>query len=182
MKRCEKCKRFHEGYECPWDGRPITPLPEPVATSEEIVCAQRLVSGTPTTGADEALRWLFSEEAMAMTCGQARQAILARWGEAVDAELAARFGGSHTEKLGRWLPLEDAPRDGTSIIGLYDDDEEAAIMWSERPVCMLGLRCGGFPAGWATDGTETDRNLPMDAPKAWRPNDDKMSNCPEKKL
>ena len=55
---------------------------------------QRLVSGTPTTGADEALRWLFSEEAMAMTPGQARVAIRVRWGDAVDAELQARFGGS----------------------------------------------------------------------------------------
>lgn len=68
-----------------------------------------------------------------------------------------------------WRPMEDAPRDGLSIIGLYDDGQEAAIMWSDRPVCMLGSRCGGYPPGWATDGTDTDRNLPMDPPKVWRP-------------
>lgn len=67
-----------------------------------------------------------------------------------------------------WLPMEDAPRDGSSIVGLYDDGE-AVIMWSERPVCMLGSRCGGYPAGWATNGDGVDRNLPMDAPKMWRP-------------
>lgn len=67
-----------------------------------------------------------------------------------------------------WFPMEDAPMDGTSIIGLYDDCE-AAIKWSKRPVCMLGSRNGGHPPGWATDGSETDNNLPMDAPKAWRP-------------
>lgn len=64
--------------------------------------------------------------------------------------------------------LEDAPRDGSSIIGLYEDDEECAIMWSDNPVCMLGSRCGSFPEGWATDGTETDYNLPMDPPIAWK--------------
>ena len=65
--------------------------------------------------------------------------------------------------------MDDAPRDGSSIIGLYSDDEECAIMWSDRPVCMLGSRNGRFPEGWATDGTETDANLPMDEPLAWRP-------------
>lgn len=66
-------------------------------------------------------------------------------------------------------PIETAPKDGDSIIGIYDDGAECAIMWSERPVCMMGSRAGGHPAGWATDGTETDYNLPMDAPRYWRP-------------
>lgn len=72
-------------------------------------------------------------------------------------------------KLGEiWLNMESAPRDGTSIIGLYEDGV-AVIRWSERPVCMLGERCGGYPPGWATCGSETDSNLPMDDPKAWHP-------------
>jgi len=62
--------------------------------------------------------------------------------------------------------MDEAPRDGESIVGKYAD-EEAIIMWSERPVCMGGPLVG-IPAGWATDGTETDRNLPMDEPDAWR--------------
>ena len=64
--------------------------------------------------------------------------------------------------------IDDAPRDGTPIIGLYDDDE-CEIYWSERPVCMLGSVNGGFPPGWATHGDETDFNLPMDEPQAWLP-------------
>ena len=64
--------------------------------------------------------------------------------------------------------LDSAPQDGTPIIGLYDGADECEIYWSDRPVCMLGERCGGFPAGWATHGNDTDFNLPMDAPEAWR--------------
>lgn len=68
----------------------------------------------------------------------------------------------------RWNSMEDAPRDGTPIVGLYDDGEEAIIRWSDRPVCILGSRNGGYPPGWATAGNDTDYNLPMDIPKAWR--------------
>ena len=68
----------------------------------------------------------------------------------------------------RWRPMCDAPKDGRSIIGDYADAGEAMIFWSERPVCMLGSVNGGFPEGWATDGTETDYNLPMDEPTQWR--------------
>ena len=66
--------------------------------------------------------------------------------------------------------IETAPRDGETIVGIYDD-HEALIFWSERPVCMLGSRCGGFDPGWATDGTETDYNLPVDPPLSWKPVD-----------
>lgn len=82
----------------------------------------------------------------------------------------ARIGGTGKggEAVSEWQKMEDAPRDGTAIVGLYDDGE-AVIMWSDRPHCMLGVRQGGFPPGWAADGSETDRNLPMGTPKAWRP-------------
>jgi len=64
--------------------------------------------------------------------------------------------------------IETAPRDGTEIIGIYDNGDEVAIVWSERPVCILGHRAGGFPEGWATSGRDTDGNLPMDEPEYWR--------------
>ena len=68
----------------------------------------------------------------------------------------------------KWQPIETAPRDGSEILGSYGDGEEVGMFWSERPVCMLGNRCGGFPEGWATDGNDTDRNLPIDEPCYWR--------------
>lgn len=67
----------------------------------------------------------------------------------------------------QYQPMETAPRDGSTIIGLYDEGE-AHIFWSDRPVCMLGTRCGGYPPGWATNGDGVDHSLPVDAPKAWR--------------
>lgn len=68
----------------------------------------------------------------------------------------------------RWKSMDSAPKDGTTIEGLYPDDGTALIRWSNRPVCMLGSRNGGHPPGWATTGGETDENLPMDPPIAWR--------------
>ena len=70
--------------------------------------------------------------------------------------------------MSKWFPMSEAPTCGKSIIGFYENDGEAAIFWSERPVCMLGSVNGGFPEGWATDGTETDYNLPMEAPIKWK--------------
>jgi len=67
-----------------------------------------------------------------------------------------------------WKPMDEAPDDGTEIIGNYGNGEEAVICWSENPVCMLGPRNGSFPAGWATAGDDVDRNLPMDEPESWK--------------
>ena len=67
-------------------------------------------------------------------------------------------------------PMDVAPKDGTEIEGFYDG-LPAIVMWSQRPVCMLGERCGGFPPGWAVGHSDPncDTNLPMDPPEFWRP-------------
>ena len=71
-----------------------------------------------------------------------------------------------------WQSMDTAPCDGTEIEGEYEDGP-CLIMWSERPVCMLGQRNGGFPEGWATAYSGgTDANLPMDEPTRWRINHD----------
>ena len=72
-----------------------------------------------------------------------------------------------------WQPIETAPKTGETIeinYGTADNPEDVCeAAWSERPVCMLGNRNGGFPAGWATPyGGDTDSNLPLDPPKLWR--------------
>ena len=64
--------------------------------------------------------------------------------------------------------INTAPKDGTTIIGVWDDGEEFLMFWSERPVCMLGSRNGGHPPGWATAGDNVDSNLPVDEPPFWR--------------
>jgi len=63
--------------------------------------------------------------------------------------------------------VSDAPVCGQEFIGLYGKDE-CTICWSDNPICMLGARNGSFPAGWATAGGETDNNLPMSEPDAWK--------------
>lgn len=64
--------------------------------------------------------------------------------------------------------ISTAPRDGSEIVGVYENGEEVSMFWSERPVCMLGAINGGFPEGWAATGAETDRNLPIDEPPYWK--------------
>ena len=68
-----------------------------------------------------------------------------------------------------WQSIETAPKDGTEIEVEWADDDQSTVFWSDRPVCMLGSRNGGFSPGWAT-GYEsgTDYNLPVDPPKRWR--------------
>lgn len=71
---------------------------------------------------------------------------------------------------GEWLPMEDAPTDGTVIMGLFGD-EPRAVCWAEERHCMLAESYPGTPGiglfgpGWeqAQDG------LYCDEPDAWRP-------------
>lgn len=71
---------------------------------------------------------------------------------------------------GEWLPIADAPRDGTEIECRYEDanDQEAddLVYWQiEGRCCILGSRAGSFPPGW----TSIDAgNLPVDEPMFWR--------------
>lgn len=73
-----------------------------------------------------------------------------------------------------WLSMDDAPRDGTLIYGLYDG-KGIAIRWAETRRCMLAGIGGGngyFGAGW-----EDDYNgLIMDPPEAWMSEDDFEEN------
>ncbi len=67
------------------------------------------------------------------------------------------------------MNIKDAPKDGETIIGIYDGGDEELIFWSDRPVCMLGSRNGGFPEGWAiAPESDCDTNLPTDEPVSWR--------------
>lgn len=73
--------------------------------------------------------------------------------------------------------ISDAPRDGTVIVGLYDNGDECLTWWSKNRVCMLGPRAGECGEGWATHHSETDHNLPMDAPPCWRPTETDYPRC-----
>lgn len=65
--------------------------------------------------------------------------------------------------------IDTAPLDGTEIEVLADGEWQP-VMWSERPVCMLGPTAY-WPPGWVTSpACETDCNLPLDVqPTHWRP-------------
>lgn len=73
-------------------------------------------------------------------------------------------------KYDGWQTMDSAPKSGITIEICYDSEgkETCLACWSDRPVCMLGSRNGGFPPGWATAGDECDKNLPLDPPVMWR--------------
>lgn len=70
-----------------------------------------------------------------------------------------------------WQLIGTAPKSGITIEVSYgdgsDESENCLAFWSKRPVCMGGATVM-IPAGWATAGNETDKNLPLDEPKLWR--------------
>lgn len=70
---------------------------------------------------------------------------------------------------GGWKPMDDAPKDGVVIEGLYDSGP-ILIRWAERRQCMLAGVGGGngyFGPGWEDDFN----HLIMDPPMAWREED-----------
>lgn len=75
-----------------------------------------------------------------------------------------------------WQKMVSAPKDGTTIEGLYDEGDIALICWSQRPVCMGGPTVYNKP-GWATaPESDTDTNLPMDTPLLWRLHESPMQS------
>lgn len=67
-----------------------------------------------------------------------------------------------------WQPMSTAPKDRT-IEFINEAGEQYLAVWSDRPVCMLGSRNGGFPPGWSTPiEADTDTNLPLDPGILWR--------------
>jgi len=66
----------------------------------------------------------------------------------------------------KWKDMEDAPYDGTEIIGLVND-EECLIRWAETRQCMLAGIGGGngyFGEGWE----DVENGLISDDPTMWR--------------
>jgi len=70
-------------------------------------------------GAMAAMRWLFGDEAMNMTCAQARQAVEDRWGGAVAVELKEKFG-------------EDTPSQDIADTPSQDIAEPSRCPWCGR--------------------------------------------------
>jgi hypothetical protein len=64
-----------------------------------------------------------------------------------------------------WLSMDDAPKDGTVIVGKYGNDVDW-IRWAETRRCMLAGIGGGN--GYFSEGWEDDENgLIVDDPEAW---------------
>lgn len=67
-----------------------------------------------------------------------------------------------------WQDMDEAPRDGTAIVGLYENGEECLVRWAETRRCMLAGIGGGngyFDEGWEC----AENRLIVDDPIAWRP-------------
>lgn len=58
--------------------------------------------------------------------------------------------------------MKIAPRDGTEIIGIYQDGSKELIFWNDERYCMLGARNGSFPCGWSSAEGIISRHLPLD--------------------
>lgn len=66
-------------------------------------------------------------------------------------------------------PIETAPKDGTVIVGIYEDREEDHVVWLESRQCMLSSvarGAGECGKGWASALCDF---LPVDPPVYWRP-------------
>ncbi len=63
-----------------------------------------------------------------------------------------------------WKPIEDAPCDGSPIIGIYPDGSEVELRWAESRRCMLAGTGGGngyFGAGWEDTENRLIANTPI---------------------
>ena len=70
----------------------------------------------------------------------------------------------------KWLDMDDAPRDGTEIVGLYEDGAEVVIRYAMTSRCMLAGIAGGngyFGEGWE----DVENRLIVDDPTHWQPHD-----------
>lgn len=89
--------------------------------------------------------------------------MIAKQGETITTLRATLKNGADTT-----YTIDIAPKDGTPIIGIYDDGEEFEIEWSEQRQCMLAGVGGGngyFGCGWQ----DTYNKLIVDTPLCWKP-------------
>lgn len=80
-------------------------------------------------------------------------------------------GDFESREIDMWKPIEDAPKDGTLIVGLYEDGEEDLIQWRDSRQCILASVAHGAGQrgpGWASALCDF---LPVDPPTAWKPQD-----------
>lgn len=69
----------------------------------------------------------------------------------------------HLADRNTFIPIDEAPRNGTPIEVLYDDGTvEEGVVWAEMRQCMLGPRAGERGPGWLS----TEIGLPVgDGPR-----------------